>query len=128
MREIKFRVWTDSKMEYNVMAGFLGVFYVAGMNEKDSACMSEFNTIYSKETPIMQYTGLKDKNGKEIYEGDRINFVDMEWNRIVEEVVTWRGDIYFWGLGKKLFDEADDMKVIGNIHESELKGKKNGKS
>lgn len=50
-REIKFRVWTGMSMGYKVMAGYLGHFYVAGMDEKDAACMSQFNTIYRKETP-----------------------------------------------------------------------------
>lgn len=70
MREIKFRAWTGQQMEYNIMAGFLGTFYVQGIDENDLASMSQFNSKYPNNTPVMQFTGLHDKNGKEIYEGD----------------------------------------------------------
>lgn len=52
------------------MAGWLGAFYVQGMDPKDSACMSPFNTIYSEQTPVMQFTGFHDIYGIPIYEGD----------------------------------------------------------
>ena len=43
--ETKFRVWTGMKMDYDVVVGKLGAFYVAGLDPKDSASMSPANTI-----------------------------------------------------------------------------------
>ena len=122
-REIKFRVWTGLQMEYNIMAGFLGAFYVQGIDEKDSASMSPFNTKYPNDSPLMQFTGLKDKNGKEIYEWDIIAYENHEW------VVTWvydRWDMVNGDKGVREDDFSDDpgttswdwAEIIGNIYES----------
>jgi uncharacterized phage protein (TIGR01671 family) len=59
MRDFKFRVWDGERMKPVILWGFSEGFI---MTSKYSSDEEEFK--------VMQYTGLKDKNGKEIYEGD----------------------------------------------------------
>jgi hypothetical protein len=70
MREIKFRAW-DKK--YNKM--YYGDIKTA-------------LAYPDKDIEIMQYTGLKDKNGKEIYEGDIVQIDDFSYG-IFNAVVRW---------------------------------------
>ena len=66
MREIKFRAWnkTLNKIQY-----FNGIFNEHPYTETSTFAQYESCKKYH-ELEIMQFTGLKDKNGKDIYEGD----------------------------------------------------------
>ena len=67
MRELKFRVWSEEDKQYRTDCSACKLF-----NGK-TGCPA---TIYNEEGDrfdIEQYTGLKDKNGKEIYEGDVVH-------------------------------------------------------
>ena len=107
MREFKFRVWNKKRK----LMGGVFVF-----DDLYHAGMMGYETIDNKkEYIIMQYTGLKDKNGKEIYEGD---LLAGRWNK--SWLVEWRDSNE---CGWSIRQEDRDMEIIGNIYENPLEDK-----
>lgn len=103
-REIKFRAWSD-EMYYDVgCAKGVAVF--------THNCMPVFDGV------IMQYTGLKDKNGKEIYEGDVVRAFDSRLEKSYNLTVVWDQDACSsgWTLSGIGWHQ-DELEVIGNIYE-----------
>ena len=106
-REIKFRVWDSiSKKMY-------GHQYTQITPFRDYQELEHYT--------LMQYTGLKDKNGKEIYEGDILNlsFESITMNGEVKQTDSGEWILYkdkgnFLGVHHNI----DRVTVIGNIHEN----------
>jgi hypothetical protein len=115
---IKVRVWTGIKMEYNVMAGFLGSFYVQGIHEEDSASMSQFNTKYPEQYPAMLFTQLTDKIGKEIWQGDIIKTPRGDWGAIVYKAPFFEVTVSENESCMYTREWFADVEVIGNIYEN----------
>ena len=93
MREIKFRAW-DRVEKKMLQVNLLDWRYPSGLEVNQSNV--------SLPTTLMQYTELKDKNGKEIYEFDLIKITP---NKAIG-VVSWCNDGY-WGV--KLRDSTDNI-------------------
>ncbi len=114
MREIKFRAWDkeNKAMEYDLF-GLWGAYCL-----KDGKLMEiegPMGEDWSEETDdvLMQYIGIKDSKGTEIYEGDIVESADFD-----PSVVSFR-------LGSYYFDDlcitdafSHEWVVMGNIHKN----------
>ena len=122
-REIKFRVWDKDlkKMRYlNSSHDFIC------FDEKGNGYYHNMQTGLGEWfSDLMQYTGLKDKNGVEIYEGDLIEYKDST-GKYIEEVKFDKGCFYAGLHGGSSTRVAPKLinarlsKVIGNIYEKEV--------
>lgn len=114
VNRFNFRTWDSAHKEFN----YFGFDYVNG-------CKLPNNQAYIEKAQIMQSTGLSDKNGKEIYEGDIVRFLKKKG--VIKEVCGTL--VCYWTKDYISNDEGfynylpyfphNDLKleVIGNIYE-----------
>ena len=116
MREIKFRAWHKKYKEMFEVSCLSPKTYLP----KNSRGRRDHNSFKIEDSVIEQYTGLKDKNGKEIYEGDR-----YRWEGTSDGYIAWEDGCFIGieydddNMGYPLNDICGDIEIIGNIHEGE---------
>jgi len=107
MREIKFRAYDP----------VLGMCEVKSIDfDSQTLWVSKDNTLYElsfENSPPIEYTGLKDKNGREIYKGD---IIDLGGKNIAR--VEWVENGFVLVLPFAVFQLHSGGKVIGNIYEN----------
>lgn len=109
-REIKFRAWDESQN------------YMAYQGTSDLESIQSFMHHFGDKT-LMQFTGLHDKNGKEIYEGDVLNFGNNNHVEVKFEngAFTVFSEPLGWDFDSEDIPILTDFKyceIIGNIFEN----------
>ena len=129
-REIKFRAWDNiTKSMYGVRdIDYLSnnelnsIRLIVAVQTSDNDIDFDFPIRRNGEYELMQYTGMKDKNGQEIYEGDIVKMYDPYTKTIMTTEVIWDDPNCRFAMKYTFVDFdfliSDEIEVIGNVHEN----------
>lgn len=140
MREIKFRAWDEKiKHMFACDSGKHALLITFDGKIVDSGVPFTSQIKIHDDLVLMQFTGIKDRNGKEIYEGDIVKLMhrknekggwisnsneigkvefNSDWGvRFYCKDKTQRTSIHWRAEGNK-FSEASEVEVIGNIYQN----------
>ena len=111
MRNIKFRAWNmqeNRMMEWQELRNEIAIL------------TDVLENFYPYCKPVMQYTGIKDNNKKEIYEGDLVQIVGNEEDGLFKVVWSNKDSMYMLKDANKSFEKLCEYEYIvkGNIYEN----------
>ena len=130
MKDLKLRAWDKESKIYIYLIGFIDDTYTNTFRiwwrDKENIVL---NSSFPRDRIILElYTGLKDKNGKEIYEGDILSSQNDSPGYDICDYKDYENLIVKWNNKHFCFDGMPDIdensvynlkfiEVIGNIHE-----------
>lgn len=121
MKEFKMKAWLKKEKKMVAIIGIDFNYEYIRYTEDDNLFNSDYKTAEFKDIELLQFSGVKDKAGQELYEADVIKFndgVDDIYGLISydDEDGTYR--VSYENITEHLSDREGDFEIVGNIFEN----------
>ncbi|WP_338950778.1 YopX family protein [Fusobacterium nucleatum] len=121
MKELKIKAWLKKEKKMVSIIGIDFNYEYIRYSEDDNLFNENYKTAEFKNIELLQFTGLKDNGGQELYEADVIKFndgVDDIYGLISydDEDGTYR--VSYENITEHLSDREGDFEIVGNIFEN----------
>ena len=121
MKEFKMKAWLKKEKKMVAIIGIDFNYEYIRYTEDDNLFNSDYKTAEFKDIELLQFSGVKDKGGQELYEADVIKFndgIDDIYGLISydDEDGTYR--VSYENITEHLSEREGDFEIVGNIFEN----------
>lgn len=121
MKELKIKAWLKKEKKMVSIIGIDFNYEYIRYTEDDNLFNSDYKVAEFKDIELLQFTGLKDNGGQELYEADVIKFndgVDDIYGLISYDDEDGAYRVSYENITEHLLEREGDFEIVGNIFEN----------
>ena len=121
MKELKIKAWLKKEKKMVAIIGIDFNYEYIRYTEDDNLFNSDYKTAEFKDIELLQFSGVKDKAGQELYEADVIKFndgIDDIYGLISYDDEDGAYRVSYENITEHLSDREGDFEIVGNIFEN----------